>query len=387
MIHVNRVQHLQICSPFCVIIISAGANFFNNVIIIRSTNQIQQRIEITMKKNFTKIATTISAAALCAVPMLMNTMSASAFKFVQGSSIAGDANQDGSVDMSDVVTIRQFRINPSVAGQINIYTADVNGDGAVNEIDEKLVQKYVGGNFGSGYTNYNFRTFYRSVGDVNGDGTVDMSDVTSITRYVANQIKYPIKESRKIYADVNGDNTITGTDAYLIQRRLLDLPWTYTKQTTVFEKGSEIAGDANNNGSVDMSDVVAITAFLANPNPNSGSSYKKNKLNIYTADVNGDSYINSVDANLIQKYVGGNFGSGYTNYSFRSFYKYVGDVNGDNVVNNADADAVLRYIANNDKYPISNGRKIYADVNGDNAITGADASAIQRRASGLPWTY
>ena len=74
-------------------------------------------------------------------------------------------------------------------------------------------------------------------------------------------------------------------------------------------------------------------------------------------------------------------------YSFRSFYKYVGDVNGDNVVNNADADAVLRYIANNDKYPISNGRKIYADVNGDNAITGADASAIQRRASGLPWTY
>jgi len=101
-----------------------------------------------MKKNFTKIATTISAAALCAVPMLMNTMSASAFKFVQGSSIAGDANQDGSVDMSDVVTIRQFRINPSVAGQINIYTADVNGDGAVNEIDEKLVQKYVGGNFG-----------------------------------------------------------------------------------------------------------------------------------------------------------------------------------------------------------------------------------------------
>ena len=108
MIHVNRVQHLQICSPFCVIIIPAGANFFNNVIIIRSTNQIQQRIEITMKKNFTKIATTISAAALCAVPMLMNTMSASAFKFVQGSSIAGDANQDGSVDMSDVVTIRQF---------------------------------------------------------------------------------------------------------------------------------------------------------------------------------------------------------------------------------------------------------------------------------------
>ncbi len=56
------------------------------------------------------------------------------------------------------------------------------------------------------------------VGDANGDGIISISDVVSISSYVANPSSNPLKNLRA--ADANGDGVVTKDDATMVQQYL-----------------------------------------------------------------------------------------------------------------------------------------------------------------------
>ncbi len=184
-------------------------------------------------KNFKKVTATIAAAVLCAVPMMMNTISANAYYVsVTGGYIPGDANQDGYTNDKDATLVANYSkgIDPEPAKrhEINLATADVNGDGVITYVDSKIIKKYVDNDMG----NYNrSRTarerFKKEVGDINLDGKLSMVDVLVLDDYIR---KGGINKASNMdlftRADVNGDRSITNADVTAIQRRILQLPWT-----------------------------------------------------------------------------------------------------------------------------------------------------------------
>ena len=58
------------------------------------------------------------------------------------------------------------------------------------------------------------------------------------------------------------------------------------------------SGDANADSEISISDVLAITADIANPSDNHLS-----QLGLINADVNGDGAVNANDALTIQQYL------------------------------------------------------------------------------------
>lgn len=145
--------------------------------------------------------------------------------------------------------------------------------------------------------------------------------------------------------------------------------------------GANTPGEVNQDGSVNKNDYEVIKAFLENPNRSTyrGSDGKNHelKINIFTADVNGDKRITQFDANLIKKHIDKNSNL-YSSTVFKNFYKNVGDVNGDGKVDSKDVTAVR-----NGSY--NSNRAVYADVNGDNKVNGEDATAIDNFVRNKIW--
>lgn len=254
---------------------------------------------IIMKNSIKKITAAIAASALCAIPM-MNAMSASAFIYVSGSEIAGDVNNDGSINLSDSEALDRFLKYPSsnyvkignksFTIKVNIYTADVNGDGCLTDFDVNLIGKYARKEFGSGYTNYSFRNFYKYVGDVNGDGKVDNTDATLIDQN-------KVSSSRKIYADVNGDNKVNSADATAIRNYKDHKVWATTATAPKFVSGANIGGDVNNDGKVNQKDYTDLNSFFNAPKT------ANVKINIYTADMDHNNTVDATDLSLLAKKV------------------------------------------------------------------------------------
>ena len=66
------------------------------------------------------------------------------YELVPAVRIPGDANDDGEVDLVDVILIRRY-----LAGgwniSINLSNADVDGDGEVTQTDVVLIRRYLAG--------------------------------------------------------------------------------------------------------------------------------------------------------------------------------------------------------------------------------------------------
>lgn len=57
--------------------------------------------------------------------------------------LVGDANNNGIVDISDAVLIKQFLANPSEYPLGNVRAADANNDGVITDEDATLIQQYL----------------------------------------------------------------------------------------------------------------------------------------------------------------------------------------------------------------------------------------------------
>ncbi len=207
-----------------------------------------------------KILTTLSAAAMLAATMI-TPISASASgpseDYLSGrlyhrvvwtdnggptahrDVIAGDANNDGVLSLSDAVAILQYAANPQKYGNIDLDAADVDGNGYIEQNDATLIQYFDSGlvNHFKGYqyyfnilgtlnTNGTYRVFHNSdkkfsavlIGDVNNDKKINISDVV-LTNRAKNEGFFIfgddyIRAGRA--ADINNDGRVNDTDTDLM---------------------------------------------------------------------------------------------------------------------------------------------------------------------------
>ena len=144
--------------------------------------------------------------------------------------LAGDANCDGQVDLSDAILIRQALANPdkygvdgsdpthiTAQGWIN---ADVDGETGVTSKDAKQIQERLLDKISHMAQNSGAPALSPGLlGDANCDDHVTLADSVAILQALANPGKYGLTAQGRANADV--DHTVVGMspgDAYKIQQ-------------------------------------------------------------------------------------------------------------------------------------------------------------------------
>ena len=116
-----------------------------------------------MKNNKSKFSRTISAA-MAAVTVAASLTGISSFALTPG-----DINDDGTVDVRDVV--RLMKIIAGINVEYDHATCDTNGDGAVDSRDIVRLMKFISGQDVELFPLANTAVFYVKAGATDGDGT------------------------------------------------------------------------------------------------------------------------------------------------------------------------------------------------------------------------
>jgi len=158
------------------------------------------------------------------------------------STLAGDANCDGQVDLSDAILVMQavnnsdkYGVNGSDPTHITaqgLINADVDGAAGVTGGDAFQIQKFLAGSVSSLNKTVKSSVALSSTngggvlgntqplwGDANCDSNVTIADATAILQSLGNPDKYQLSAQGRINADV--DATVTGVspgDAYKIRQ-------------------------------------------------------------------------------------------------------------------------------------------------------------------------
>ena len=220
-----------------------------------------------------------------------------------------DLNNDGSIDILDVAMI-STNFNACTGNVKYNSSADVNGDGCLNNTDLNYIQKYFGKKLAEvtqcpispitppivPVPNTNYKC-----PDLNNDGSIDILDVAMISvnfNACTGNVKYNSS------ADVNGDGCLNNTDLNYIQKyfgkKLTEV--TQCKITPIIPPIVPVPDtnykcpDLNGDGSIDINDIAIISTGY---NTCSGNAKYNTK-----GDVNGDNCLNSTDLNYVQE----NFG-------------------------------------------------------------------------------
>lgn len=56
--------------------------------------------------------------------------------------IMGDVNEDGSIDILDVVMVQKYSVDLIELDELQLYVSDVNDDGVVDTLDAVMIQQY-----------------------------------------------------------------------------------------------------------------------------------------------------------------------------------------------------------------------------------------------------
>lgn len=186
-------------------------------------------------------------------------------------------------------------------------------------------------------------------GDVNHDHKVDGIDASTV-------LSYPNLPLDMKLSDINNNRRLDQPDAQLILS-------VYAKKSA----NIDLTGDANNDGEIDMADVLHITYHVNNPS-------RCRIANMIYADVNRDTLVNEIDANLIQRYNLGCFST--FNYNF-------GDVDDNGILTSNDYNSISSYYGQtwNNK-TMTAAKFIRCDANGDGVINTLDYTTIYNAVQG-----
>ncbi len=188
-----------------------------------------------------------------------------------GKYLAGDANADGKVDAEDPYLIINVLKDPSASiDDLNYYNADYDYNNEVNVVDYlKLVEALIDNGVVIS-------------GDINCDGTLDEEDLALYDSYLEGTAE-ELTAQAAINADYEINGTIDDYDRFLLEKALAS------------STEPEI-GDANGDGQIAISDVVAIMVHISTP----GGTL--DAVAIIRADVyqRGDG-ISNMDALAVQK--------------------------------------------------------------------------------------
>ncbi len=176
--------------------------------------------------------------------------------------IRADINNNGRVDIGDLAAISAY-----VAGRIDTFPicstlrnspcasyGDMTDDSYVTAEDSFLVNNHL--------TGKTVLTDIQEIrADVNNNGRVDIGDSAAISAYVNKRIDiFPICSTLRnspcaSYGDITDDSYVTSEDSLLVNNHLTGKIVLTDIQVT--------RADINNNGRVDIGDLAAISAYVA----------------------------------------------------------------------------------------------------------------------------
>ncbi len=280
---------------------------------------------------------------------------------------AADVNGDGSVNVLDLIMLRDYLVGAKPT--IDLAKADVTGDGVVDLSDLSVLGQYVSTlpvtSSCPASRTVGTTTFLN--GDVNGDGVVDLSDLSQLVSQVYANGTAPTPADR---SDVDCDGTVTALDVVVLTNLL----------TPSATSSVALPGDANGDGVVDTTDVVASGQSIASPHPAAGADINSDgridlsdtialvhllKLDTTTVrtlpDVDGNGTVDWSDASaLMNAAVSGTTGVA------------IPDINGDGASNIADA---IDYVTTL-QHQQTTTEYLPGDVNADGLVDCTDAQAL-----------
>lgn len=208
-------------------------------------------------KKFKKILSTISAAVLCAIPMV-NGVTANAADYLNTYRVYVDVKENSGIcecmiatRYVDNMTFKEEQIG-DLGGEVSsAKLGNGIGDGTTNQYVECYYETF--GNLAKSGTLFTMKYISKNtyeenestfeiipknsngvklspdlvtrtavlVGDANGDGVIRLNDAIWIKQFVGNPSQYPLPNARG--ADVNNDGVINDEDALLIQQYCINL--------------------------------------------------------------------------------------------------------------------------------------------------------------------
>lgn len=189
----------------------------------------------------------------------------------------GDVNKDGIIDYYDAQKIASYITKPE---DINIDTdiADVDGNGKVEIYDVSKIlaalqeeEGKLDAKIALLSESYFIIANGDSVGDVNGDGVVNYYDAKLIGEYILNNDESKLDISE---ADVDKNGKVDLYDAINIMKQLNGLNENARGLTDEEMANKDkidyeyVPGDVNQDGVVNVADVVAINMYLLNSEQN-----------------------------------------------------------------------------------------------------------------------
>lgn len=199
----------------------------------------------------------------------------------------GDANADGTLDISDSVYIALYLEGKKILQCPNV--ADANSDGIVNEEDIKKIQEdlFPNNDEDTGIDETDCENL--PLGDVNADGKLNIADPVAINSYLFDNAPLKCKE----LGNVNGDNILDTKDSNYILSYLFEGGPALINPDLVDCSSLEL-GDANADGKLDISDPIFITMYLREE-----AELKCKDI----ADVNADNTVDFEDSRYILSYL------------------------------------------------------------------------------------
>ena len=173
-----------------------------------------------------------------------------------------DLNADDSITGVDFAPLQMCLVKRITLTTRQRSLADVNSDGSVNYLDADLMKAYLKNIKG-------VRQFYRMC-DVTMDGFLSKADATLLQKYLLGSADLTVEQA--VLADINNDGKLNGTDLSLLKSLLL-----YQ------------LGDVNRDGKVDKTDKQLLLKHIA------GITTLSNDV-LWYADYNGDGSIDVSDA-------------------------------------------------------------------------------------------
>ena len=279
----------------------------------------------------------------------------------------GDVNEDGEITSEDATLLSNYLNNNTRMSSQVLRNSDVNGDGKVNKADYIILTKYI--ESPDKYNNclpHKPITDYILYGDINEDGEITEEDSTLLSNYLNNNTK--VSDQALKNADVNGDGKINIIDLGLLQM-YIETPDNYTNTLpdSPITNYTIQYGDVDENGKITFRDST-ITRGYAN-----GYTDNITKQQLLNADINGDGFVNFVDARILH-YI---FLHGIKEVLDKPITDYTlyGDLNNDGLLDSNDIDKLSRYL--NGSTGLDNQARKNADVNGDGVINNTDLTLLQ----------
>ena len=296
-------------------------------------------------------------------------------ELVRTKAVIGDIYEDGRITNRDATLMNNFLLGELSLTKQQLFNADVNADGKINEIDYLLLKRFLAKSHYQNTLPNEPITDYVFYGDINEDGEINVGDTLMISEYLRSVTT--LTEQRLKNADVNADGKVNNIDSILLYRFLQGLvPNTLPNKPI---KDYILYGDLNNDGEITEEDSTLLYNYL-------DTGIRKSDQALKNSDVNGDGKVNIIDLGLLQMYVEStnNFldfiEEGYSlpeNPITKEFYTIqYGDVTGDGIRNASDLSALASHI---EKTKLLTGQLLLnADINGDGIIDEEDKTIFTK---------